>query len=101
MIRDKISTATILEIVSTAKRLRCLYVRRNVVLKRCDRDWSRILDWSPEHHEWIKVNSRSYESTEAEVSKILRYRWHMLSRRSLRNKRSTRIYSCTAKRLSA
>ncbi|XP_014475367.1 PREDICTED: uncharacterized protein LOC106744832 isoform X1 [Dinoponera quadriceps] len=84
MIRDKISTATILEIASTAKRLRCLYVRRNVVLKRCDRDWSRILDWSPEHHEWIKVNSRSYESTEREVSKILRYRWHMLSEREFK-----------------
>lgn len=84
MIRDKISTATILQIVSTAKRLRCLYVRRNVVLKRCDRDWSRILDWSPEHQEWIRVNSRSYESTEREVSKILRYRWHMLSEKEFK-----------------
>ncbi|EFN75472.1 uncharacterized protein LOC105191354 isoform X2 [Harpegnathos saltator] len=85
MIRDKISTATILEIVSTAKRLRCLYVRRNVVLKRCDRNLSRILDWSPEHHEWVKVNSRSYENTEREVSKILRYRWHMLSEREFKD----------------
>jgi len=84
MIRDKISTATILEIVSTAKRLRCLYVRRNVVLKRCDKAWSAILDWSPEYYEWIKVNSCSYEKTEAEVSRILGYRWHMLSEKEFK-----------------
>ncbi|KYN03885.1 hypothetical protein ALC62_05186 [Cyphomyrmex costatus] len=84
MIRDKISTATILEIVSTAKYLRCLYVRRNVVLKRCDRAWSKILDRSPEYYRWIKVNSRSYESTEQEVSRILGYRWHMLSEKEFK-----------------
>ncbi|XP_012270779.1 uncharacterized protein LOC105694559 [Orussus abietinus] len=84
MIRDKISTATILEIVSTAKSLRCLYVRRNVILKRCDKDWLRVADWSPEHYQWIKVNSCSYESTEREVSKILGYRWHMLSEKEFK-----------------
>ncbi|EZA59486.1 hypothetical protein X777_00329 [Ooceraea biroi] len=84
MIRDKISTATILEIVSTAKRLCCLYVRRNVILKRCDRVWSTILDWSPEYYEWIKINSRSYEKTEKEVSRILGYRWHMLSEKEFK-----------------
>lgn len=85
MIRDKVSTATILEIVSTAKSLRCLYVRRNAVLKRCDRDWLKILDWSPEHYKWIKTNSHSYENTEREVSKILNYRWHMLSEKEFKN----------------
>ncbi|XP_011685966.1 PREDICTED: uncharacterized protein LOC105448847 isoform X1 [Wasmannia auropunctata] len=84
MIRDKISTATILEIVSTAKCLRCLYVRRNVVLKRCDRAWSKILDRSPEYYRWIKANSRSYENTEREVSRILGYRWHMLSEKEFK-----------------
>ncbi|XP_012217085.1 uncharacterized protein [Linepithema humile] len=84
MIRDKISTATILEIVSTAKHLRCLYVRRNVILKRCDKAWSKILDWSLEYHRWIKANSRSYEDTEREVSRILGYRWHMLSEKEFK-----------------
>ncbi|KAL0121925.1 hypothetical protein PUN28_007013 [Cardiocondyla obscurior] len=84
MIRDKISTATLLEIVSTAKCLRCLYVRRNVVLKRFDRAWSEILDRSSEYYRWIKVNSRNYESTEREVSKILGYRWHMLSEKEFK-----------------
>ncbi|XP_076167398.1 uncharacterized protein LOC143146722 isoform X2 [Ptiloglossa arizonensis] len=85
MIRDKISTATILEIVSTAKALRCLYVRRNAVLKKCDRDWLKILNWSPEHYQWIKTNSWSYENTQREVSRILKYRWHMLSEEEFKN----------------
>ena len=89
MIHDKISTATILEIVSTAKRLRCLYVRRNVVLKRFDRDWSNVTDWSPEHNHWIKKNSNSYEKTEREVSRILGYRWHMLSEKEFKNQEIT------------
>ena len=81
MIRDKISTATILEISSTAKNLRCLYVRRYSILKKCDGDWLKIMNWSPEHYQWIQKNSRSYENTEKEVSRILNYRWHMLSER--------------------
>ncbi|XP_011881249.1 PREDICTED: uncharacterized protein LOC105569407 [Vollenhovia emeryi] len=84
MIRDKISTATILEIVSTAKCLRCLYVRRNVVLKRFDRAWSEMMDSSSEYYQWIKVNSHSYENTEREVSRILGYRWHMLSEKEFK-----------------
>ncbi|XP_003426992.1 uncharacterized protein LOC100679131 [Nasonia vitripennis] len=79
MIRDKISTATLLEIASTAKQLRFLHVRRNVILKKCDADWLTISDWSPEHRKWIKDNCHDYAKTEKEVSKILGYRWHMLS----------------------
>lgn len=79
MIRDKISTATLLEIASTAKHLRFLHVRRNVVLKKCDSDWLAISDWSLKHTKWIKDNCHNYEKTEREVSKILGYRWHMLS----------------------
>ncbi|KAJ8668078.1 hypothetical protein QAD02_009741 [Eretmocerus hayati] len=79
MIRDKISTATLLEIVSSAKSLRRLYVRRNVVIKKCDADWLICGGWSVEHHKWIKDNCHSYEKTENEVSRILGYRWYMLS----------------------
>ncbi|XP_058800831.1 uncharacterized protein LOC131669741 isoform X2 [Phymastichus coffea] len=79
MIRNKISTATILEIVSIAKSLRFLYVRRNVVLKKCDADWLSIVDWPAEHYKWIKDHCNDYEKTEREVSRILGYRWRMLS----------------------
>ncbi|XP_063981305.1 uncharacterized protein LOC135164664 isoform X1 [Diachasmimorpha longicaudata] len=85
MIRDKISTATILGIVSEAKSLKYLYVRRNVVLKKFDKDWSIYGDWSKQHENWIKSNCHSYEDTEREVSRILGYRWHMLSEKEFIN----------------
>lgn len=86
MIRDKISTSTILEIVSTAKSLRHLYIRRNCVLKKCDKMWTKIAsEWTMEHEKWIKENSNSYEKTEYQVSKILKYRWHMLSEKEFIN----------------
>ncbi|XP_046613304.1 uncharacterized protein LOC124301844 [Neodiprion virginianus] len=85
MVRDKISTATILQIVKTAKNLRCLFVRRNVILKRFDGAWSKMNNWTPEHYQWLKINSRSYEDTEKEVSKVLGYRWHMLSEKEFKN----------------
>ena len=62
-----------------------MYLRRNAVLKRCDKDWLKIRNWSPEHYKWIKENSRSYESTEREVSKILRYRWYLLSEKEFKS----------------
>lgn len=79
MIRDKISTATILEIVSVTRSLKCLYVRKNVVLKKCDADWLNIVDWSDDHKKWIKDTCKSYEKTEQEVSRLLGYRWRMLT----------------------
>lgn len=85
MIRDKISTATLLEIVYRAKSLRRLYVRRNVVLKKCDADWLSLADWTAEHHKWIKDNCHDYRRTEEEVSRLLGYRWRMLSDKEFAN----------------
>lgn len=88
MIRDKISTSTILEIASTTKSLKCLYVRRNYVLKKFDKLWKNITtDTSEQHKQWIKINSSSYEKTECEVSKILGYRWNMLSEKEFINQK--------------
>ncbi|CAD6207889.1 GSCOCG00003147001-RA-CDS [Cotesia congregata] len=84
MIRDKISTSTLLEIASTAKSLRYLYVRRQAVLKRCDKTWSVVTEWTPEHQEWIKSICKSYEDTEKEISKILGYRWRMLTEKEFK-----------------
>lgn len=84
MIRDKISTSTLLEIASTAKSLRYLYVRRQAVLKRCDKTWSLVTEWTPDHENWIKSNCKSYDSTEKEISKILGYRWHMLTEKEFK-----------------
>ncbi|KAL7292490.1 hypothetical protein TKK_0014065 [Trichogramma kaykai] len=81
MIRDKVSTATLLEIVSIAKQLRFLHVRRNLVMKKCDAEWLNIGDWTAEHYNWIKDHSNDYKKTEEAISKTLGYRWKMLSER--------------------
>lgn len=77
IIRDKISTATILLIAFFTKKLKFLHVRKNAVVLRSD--WARNTDWSEDLYAWIKTTSRSYEATETEISSILGYRWKMLS----------------------
>lgn len=52
-------------------------MRRNAVVLKCD--WPRNPDWDDEYYDWLKFVSKSYAETEAEVSKMLRYRWTMLS----------------------
>lgn len=77
IIREKISTCTILLIVTTAKNLHSLYVRRMSVLLRAD--WPKNPEWSDEFYNWLKNAARSYKQTEKEVSNILGYRWTLLS----------------------
>lgn len=83
IIREKISTSTILLIASMAINLKKLYVRRNAVILRCD--WPRNPEWSKEFFEWLRMASKSYESTEKEVSQIFGYRWNMLSDKIFRD----------------
>ena len=82
MVRERISTATVLLIAHTAQNLRYLYVRRNAVILRCD--WPQSPDWSHEFYEWLRSSSRSYDATEKEVSQILGYVWFMLSDRQFK-----------------
>ncbi|XP_013117529.2 uncharacterized protein LOC106094839 [Stomoxys calcitrans] len=77
VIREKVSTSTVLLIAKTAKNLRRLYVRRFATILRCD--WPRHPEWSDEFHIWLKRSCRSYDSVEREVSQILGYNWHFLS----------------------
>ncbi len=58
---------------------------RNVILKKCDADWINKSDWSAKHYQWIKDNCHDYGKTETEISKILGYRWHMLSEKEFAN----------------
>ena len=80
IVRDRVSTATVLILASEAKNLQHLYVRRNAVLKRCD--WPRASHWSDDHFAWLRSCSRSYEIVEQEVSRLLGETWHMLSDRA-------------------
>jgi len=77
IIREKVSTSTLLLIARTAKNLQHLYVRRFAVILRCD--WPRHPEWSDEFNTWLKRNSRSYEAVEREISEILGYKWRLLS----------------------
>ncbi|XP_075220299.1 uncharacterized protein LOC142323877 isoform X2 [Lycorma delicatula] len=77
VIRERVSTATVLLIASTGKNLKNYYVRRNAVILRSD--WPKNQDWSHDFYIWLKMTSRSYEKTEQEVSMLLGYRWTMLT----------------------
>lgn len=77
MIRERISTATVLLLAKTGCNLQNLMIRRNAVILRCD--WPRSPDWSEEFYQWLKVSSRSYEATEKEVSQLLGAKWRMLT----------------------
>ena len=73
MIRERVSTATLLIIASVAKNLKKLIVRRNAVMKKCD--WPKNMEWSDSYYRWLQENALSYENTEKEVSKILKSSW--------------------------
>ncbi|CAH0394318.1 unnamed protein product [Bemisia tabaci] len=77
IIRERISTATVLLLASYGKKLKHLYIRRNAVILR--NDWPKNSDWPEGFSIWLKKSCRSYETTEQEVSQILGFRWQMLS----------------------
>ena len=82
MVRERISTATVLLLAHTARNLHYLFIRRNAVILRCD--WPRSPDWSYEFYQWLRSASKSYNATEKEVSQILGYSWFMLSDRQFK-----------------
>lgn len=81
-IREKVSTSTLLLLAKTAISLRFFNVRRNAIVQKCD--WPRNPDWSDDFYEWLKLSSRTYDSTEREISQILGYKWSMLSDKSFK-----------------
>lgn len=77
MIRERISTATLLLIARTAQNLRQLYVRRNQLVEECD--WPQNPEWTDEFFQWLISASQTIESTEKEISQILQTDWKSLS----------------------
>ncbi|XP_071746684.1 uncharacterized protein [Lepeophtheirus salmonis] len=77
MIRERISSATVLLLAYTGKNLRYFHVRKTAIILKCD--WKRSLDWSDEFYSWLRKNSRTYEDMEREVSQIFGFRWYALS----------------------
>jgi len=77
MIRERISSSTVLLLAFTAKNLRYFYVRRNAIILKCD--WRQKEVWSDEFYSWVKRSSRSYKDMEREVSQVLGFRWYALN----------------------
>ncbi|XP_054162350.1 uncharacterized protein LOC128960302 [Oppia nitens] len=73
IIRELISTATLLVIITSAQQLTQFIVRKNAIIKRFD--WKQQTDWSDHYYQWIKYNSTSYERTFDEISKIMGKKW--------------------------
>ncbi|KAH9421104.1 hypothetical protein DERP_010042 [Dermatophagoides pteronyssinus] len=77
IINDLISTATLLLIVTYARNITKLYVRRNAIRKRFD----CLINpsWRESFIQWLRKTSRSYEQTFMEISRMLGYKWIPLS----------------------
>lgn len=82
IVREKISTSTVILLARTGQNLRKFFVRRNAVIIRCDWPWNP--EWSEEFYRWLKTTSRSYALAEKEVSTILGRTWTMLSDKDFR-----------------
>ncbi|KAK2192320.1 hypothetical protein NP493_34g05035 [Ridgeia piscesae] len=76
VVRERVSTATLLIIATEARALRTLHVRRNAVLLRCD--WP-MEDWDDEFRNLLKRTCKSYDLVEREISQLLGYMWTMMS----------------------
>jgi len=77
MIRERVSSSTILLLSFTAKNLRYFYVRKNAIILKCD--WKQKEVWSDEFHSWLRRSSRSHADMEKEVSQVLGFRWYALN----------------------
>ncbi|XP_050436850.1 F-box/LRR-repeat protein 21 isoform X2 [Adelges cooleyi] len=78
MVREKISTCTLLLLAHYGHSLKYLYVRRNAVILRCD--WKHLSEWSEEFYRWLKKSSMSYQIVEEQVANCLGLeKWNLLS----------------------
>ncbi|KAK6180053.1 hypothetical protein SNE40_012271 [Patella caerulea] len=76
LIRERISTATLLIIAKEGKNLENLVVRENALIKKMD--WPKTAGFSDEFYRFLKKNSRNQEDASREVSKMLGKPWKPL-----------------------
>ncbi|XP_014675287.1 PREDICTED: uncharacterized protein LOC106815352, partial [Priapulus caudatus] len=77
IVRERVSTATLLLIASYGESLEHFLVRRNAVILRSD--WPPNPMWTDDYYAWLKESSRSYDAVEREVSVKLRRPWKMMT----------------------
>lgn len=76
LVKDAVSTSTLLLIAKAATNLQHLFVQRESV--RCVCDWPPNPEWTPEFYEWLCMASATISDTEREISQILGCKWQML-----------------------
>ncbi|XP_044726796.1 uncharacterized protein LOC123290606 [Chrysoperla carnea] len=91
IVRERVSTATVLLLAFNAKNLIHFYIRRNAVILRAD--WPQSPEWTSEFYKWLCTSSRSFDAVEREVSQILGYRWKMLTDKEFKNITDINVHS--------
>ncbi|RUS85133.1 hypothetical protein EGW08_007097 [Elysia chlorotica] len=79
VIRERISTATLLLLATEGKGLKTLLVRHNALIKKCD--WPQRGEFPVEFYKWLKRSSLDYQMCTDEISATLRRRWRPMSDR--------------------
>ncbi|GAB1607943.1 uncharacterized protein LOC115226514 [Argonauta hians] len=77
IIKERLSTASLLLLLHGAKNLKKLYVRQNGLLRKYD--WPRLPDWSDSFYRWLKRTSYDMDSLQSHVSQVLGYNWYPLT----------------------
>lgn len=92
VIRERLSTSTLILLATEGKNLRTLVVRRHALIKRCD--WPQPGVWTKEFYARLKRCSLDYDKCIDEVCTILRRRWRpMTDKQFMRLKIVPRIES--------
>lgn len=76
-IREPISTSSLLLLAKIGINLIEINILKSVVVERMD--WPKNPEWTDDFYDWLKIASSTIESTEKEISEILRCRWTMMS----------------------
>lgn len=77
IVRERISTATVLLLAHYGRSLRQLVVRKNAIVKKCD--WPQNVDWTDDFYVWLRQTSQSYDIVYHEVSRMLGIAWEPLT----------------------
>lgn len=79
VIRERISTATLLLLAYEGRGLSTLLVRQNALIKRCD--WPQRGEFPVDFYKWLKESALDYQKCTDEICATLRRRWRPMSDR--------------------
>ncbi|CAG5130249.1 unnamed protein product [Candidula unifasciata] len=77
VIRERISTSTLILLANEGKNLRTLLVRRHALIKRCD--WPQPGMWTKEFYARLRKCALDYDKCIDEVCKLLMRRWRPMT----------------------